>query len=310
MVKQKDSQDKSYFTDKKDNCLIQVSSTSKSSTNRQHGVSAILADVVTMSCISLSPIIGLDIILFMEVHHHPDIHHKPKKWKEYFLEFLMIFLAVTLGFIAENLRAHLTERAKEKQYIEGFIRNLKDDTASLGHVIESDRRQVKGIDSMLMLSHVNMAIDSSRKPFFYYVIKYCYNSSSFKSNDATLQQLKSAGDYRLIEKDHVADSLTKYDGDIHYIYGEGDYYEIYFREILSRLDEFCSWRYFFHKKGKMMNKPFPRLGAENGKLTTFFNKILVFKISTNAYIGNNLEPQLENSKHLIEFLKNKYDIQD
>jgi hypothetical protein len=22
----------------------------------------------------------------MEVHHHPDLHHKPKKWKEYFLE--------------------------------------------------------------------------------------------------------------------------------------------------------------------------------------------------------------------------------
>ena len=21
----------------------------------------------------------------MEVHHHPDLHHKPKKWKEYFL---------------------------------------------------------------------------------------------------------------------------------------------------------------------------------------------------------------------------------
>ena len=35
----------------------------------------------------------------MEVHHHPDLHHKPKKWKEYFLEFLMIFLAVTMGFI-------------------------------------------------------------------------------------------------------------------------------------------------------------------------------------------------------------------
>jgi hypothetical protein len=35
----------------------------------------------------------------MEVHHHPDLHHKPKKWKEYFLEFLMIFLAVTLGFL-------------------------------------------------------------------------------------------------------------------------------------------------------------------------------------------------------------------
>lgn len=32
----------------------------------------------------------------MEVHHHP--HVKEKKFKEYFLEFIMIFLAVTLGF--------------------------------------------------------------------------------------------------------------------------------------------------------------------------------------------------------------------
>jgi hypothetical protein len=250
----------------------------------------------------------------MEVHHHPDIHHKPKKWKEYFLEFLMIFLAVTLGFIAENFREHLTERAKERQYIEGFIRNLKDDTASLRRVIEFDRQQAEGIDSMLMFSHVNMVIDSNRKSFYYYIIKYCYNSTSFKSNDATLQQLKSTGDYRLIETDHVADSLTKYDRDIHSVYGQGDYYEIYFKEILSRLDELTDLTVLgdttFIKNGKMMNKPLPQLRAESGKLTTFFNKIFVFRIITTSSVGNNLEPQLGNSKRLIEFLKNKYAIQD
>ncbi len=36
----------------------------------------------------------------MEVHHHP--HVEKKAFKEYFLEFLMIFLAVTMGFFAEN----------------------------------------------------------------------------------------------------------------------------------------------------------------------------------------------------------------
>jgi hypothetical protein len=250
----------------------------------------------------------------MEVHHHPDIHHKPKKWKEYLLEFLMIFLAVTLGFIAESFREHLTERAKEKQYIEGFISNLKDDTASLRHVIEADRLQAKGIDSMLMLAHVNLADDSNRKSFYYYVVKYCYNSTSFKSNDATLQQLKSTGDYRLIERDHVADSLTKYDRDINNVYGQGDYYHVYFKEILSRLDELTDMTVLgdtaYVKKGKMMNRPFPQLRAENGKLTTFFNKIFVFDIITDSYVNNNLEPQLESSKRLIEFLKNKYEIQD
>ena len=41
----------------------------------------------------------------MEVHHHPNLHHTGKHWKEYFLEFLMIFLAVTLWFFAENIRS-------------------------------------------------------------------------------------------------------------------------------------------------------------------------------------------------------------
>src|SRR5664279_2784041 len=64
----------------------------------------------------------------MEVHHHPDVHHKPKKWKEYFLEFIMIFLAVTLGFFAENFREHRVEREKERHIIESLIGCLASDT--------------------------------------------------------------------------------------------------------------------------------------------------------------------------------------
>ncbi len=250
----------------------------------------------------------------MEVHHHPDIHHKPKKWKEYFLEFLMIFLAVTLGFIAENLREHISNRAKEKQYIEGFIRNVTDDTANLRHVIAFDSLQVKGVDSMLHLAHANMAIDSNRKSFYNIAIHYFYNSASFKSNDATLQQLKSTGDYRLIEKDHVADSLSKYDADIHGINGESSYYETYFREILSRLDEVTDMTVFgdtsYVKQGKMTNRPLPQLRGDNGQLPILFNKIFDFSIITSFYAGNYLKPQLENSKNLIAFLKREYDINE
>ena len=37
----------------------------------------------------------------MEVHAHTHAHGK-KTWKSYFWEFLMLFLAVTLGFFVEN----------------------------------------------------------------------------------------------------------------------------------------------------------------------------------------------------------------
>src|SRR5690349_21206354 len=51
----------------------------------------------------------------MEVHHHP--HAAKKNFKDYFLEFLMIFLAVTLGFFAESYREHLVNKDHEKEYI-------------------------------------------------------------------------------------------------------------------------------------------------------------------------------------------------
>src|SRR5215468_190843 len=53
----------------------------------------------------------------MEVHKHPHhVMHK-KKWTEYLLEFSMLFLAVFLGFIAENIRENITDHDRDKQYM-------------------------------------------------------------------------------------------------------------------------------------------------------------------------------------------------
>src|SRR4051812_47374154 len=71
----------------------------------------------------------------MEVHHHPQLEHKPKPWKEYLLEGLMIFVAVTMGFFAESLREHIARNEKERQVIESLMSGIKKDTAKLGDLI-------------------------------------------------------------------------------------------------------------------------------------------------------------------------------
>src|SRR5512138_1964293 len=63
----------------------------------------------------------------MEVHHHPHAHTK-KGWKDYFWEFLMLFLAVFCGFLAEYQLEHLIERQRGRQYIFAFYEDLKNDT--------------------------------------------------------------------------------------------------------------------------------------------------------------------------------------
>src|SRR6201989_1457063 len=69
----------------------------------------------------------------MEVHQPP--HAEKKNFKEYFLEFIMIFLAVTLGFFAESFREHLVENKKEKEIISALYADLKKDTANLNNII-------------------------------------------------------------------------------------------------------------------------------------------------------------------------------
>ena len=250
----------------------------------------------------------------MEVHHHADLHHKKKHFKEYFLEFLMIFLAVTLGFLAENFREMMTNHAKEKEYIRGFIRNVQDDTATLRHVIFFDSVQVSGIDIFLHLRHADMSLDSNRKNFYLLAFNTFYSSASFTSNNATLQQLKSTGDYRLIKKDHVSDSLSKYDTDIQGLTSQTNYYNDYFKQILSRLDELTDMSMYadtsYMKNGTFTNKTTPELNADNKLLRTLFNKVFDFRIITSSYANNDLKPELENATRLISFLKKEYGLED
>src|SRR4051812_47512221 len=84
----------------------------------------------------------------MEVHHHPKV--EKKNFKEYFLEFLMIFLAVTMGFFAEGLREGVSDHSKEKEYIVSMMQDLKDDTSSISTTVNELTSVSKLVDTMLM----------------------------------------------------------------------------------------------------------------------------------------------------------------
>src|SRR6476469_2007376 len=98
----------------------------------------------------------------MEVHHHPHAHGK-KKFKDYLVESFMLFLAVTLGFLAENLREHLTEQKREKEYISSFIEELQKDTADINGVSKMLFRNIHEEDSLIYLLQHYSNTDSINK---------------------------------------------------------------------------------------------------------------------------------------------------
>jgi hypothetical protein len=144
----------------------------------------------------------------MEVHHHPDLHHKPKKWKEYFLEFLMIFLAVTMGFIAENIREHFVLKKHEKEYMISLVRDLNNDIAGLTRSEARVTNYVQSADSIFSL--FKNADYRNTSSSIYYFGREVALRNLWRSNDGTIQQLNYSGGLRLIENKSVIDSIQDY----------------------------------------------------------------------------------------------------
>jgi hypothetical protein len=87
----------------------------------------------------------------MEVHYHPQLDHKPKPWKEYLLEGFMIFIAVMMGFIAENIREIITNNEHVRQLTSQLVQDLKADTAQLNGVFRGETQIVKYNDTLINL---------------------------------------------------------------------------------------------------------------------------------------------------------------
>ena len=143
----------------------------------------------------------------MEVHAHT--HTPRKKWTHYFWEFLMLFLAVFCGFLAENQREHMVEHNREKKYISSLIQDLKADMANLQIYMDLKMIKKSKMDSLLMLlTSVGYQQSDSQAYFFF---RYVLSAGAFVSTDGTIQQLKNAGSLRLIGKQNVADKILEYD---------------------------------------------------------------------------------------------------
>src|SRR5512138_2726856 len=83
----------------------------------------------------------------MEVHRHS--HTARKKWTHYFWEFLMLFLAVFCGFLAEYKLEHIIEHKRERQFITTLVEDLRTDMAQLTVNIQNKKWHETLIDSLI-----------------------------------------------------------------------------------------------------------------------------------------------------------------
>ncbi len=252
----------------------------------------------------------------MEVHHHPDLHHKKKKFKEYFLEFLMIFLAVTMGFFAESIREKISDNAKEKkEYIISMIEDAETDTANLQKNIALNTARSKRLDTLATFC-LNYDISGNDDENIHRLYKYGLKHPDFVTpTERTIQQLKNAGGMRLIRKKTAVDSIVLYDDMTKKLSDQQAYYELYQNktiEIGAQIINFqnLGWRknsppvtHFVAKDSsiKLINR-------DKLKLIEFGNMIDIYQGVVQFYIVR-LQEMNEHAIHLIQTLKKEYHLE-
>lgn len=146
----------------------------------------------------------------MEVHH--PTRHTSKKLKDYFFEFLMLFLAVAAGFFAENLREHRLESKREREMMQALLQDLKADIYQIDSLKVRRVSRNADADSLInLLSSSSANASPERKILIYFWGRNASRRIHFRPQDGILQQLKNAGGFRVVHDSSVSNSINAYE---------------------------------------------------------------------------------------------------
>jgi hypothetical protein len=131
----------------------------------------------------------------METHAH-ELHKAPGHgWKHYLFEFFMLFLAVTLGFLVENLREHYVEHSRAKQFLQSMLVDVQTNIKNLDSLTLQDRIIIANHDSLVnWLLADSATIDRAafaRKMGAVWI-------RNFLVRNETYEQMKSSGSLRYV----------------------------------------------------------------------------------------------------------------
>ncbi len=236
-----------------------------------------------------------------------------KPLRVYFYEGLMIFFAVSLGFIAENIRDTIAERNKERVLMESIITNLKIDTAALNVVIEGNLKKNRVFDSLIVLANEDLSDTVIRKQFYGFFIAGTY-MSLFLPSDAAIVQIKTDGGLGLISKKGVADSILNYDKGNesllrhNQVYTEesDDLWEAGYTILELRITKDLSYVDFFNGR-KMTGRLPPPIVTDPDKLKVFFGRLTRCLLLTQTN-RNMMIRHRQRAENLIRFLSDTYDL--
>lgn len=246
----------------------------------------------------------------MEVHHQP--HEARKNWIDYFWEFFMLFFAVFCGMLAEYKLEHIIEHQREIKYIRSLIKDVELDIGSMQRSYETKSLQISYFDSLRNL----LKEGSENHPSdFYFYARQITRYANFQYHDRTIQQLKNAGNLRLIRNQTAADSITVYDNEkikaaLLQQDGEMDMRRFISYNLLGKIFDPFIWNDMTDTTGKI-SKPVvvPSILTNDPLLLREFSFKVVTLRGTLLATNRTISTAIQSAHRLIELLKMEYKLE-
>jgi len=250
----------------------------------------------------------------MEVHAHT--HTARKKWTHYFWEFLMLFLAVFCGFLAENQREHMIEHQREKKYAKTLYEDLKVDTALLNAAIKKRNFINPKIDTFRLLVHTK-AVDEVPAGTWAYFGRFGTRNTIVSIQDATLQQLISSGGLRLFKKESVADGIAQFDQALRDMKETFIFQDLMYSDMVKArnaifdawyLDEIMELNVSNEKIDSFKKKSFPLVSNKKEDFINYAN-LCQLRSFNLKYSLVRIETVAKRAEKLLVLLKEEYHLQ-
>jgi|SRR5579871_64738 len=251
----------------------------------------------------------------MEVHHHP--HVEKKNFKEYFLEFIMIFLAVTLGFFAENLREYFKDKSEIQNDMQSMVADLRADVSMYNYYISENQLSDRKIDTLITLLKTNRSNSSD----IYFLARYITASNNtYTPSTKTFDQMKSSAALKLIEPRDLLDSISDYYQSLQWFPGVNTLQneklsevhlansQLFDGYVFQKMFEVVSTK--FGAKGNL-KKPEGNPAFLSDNLNVINSVIMAYHYLFSVTEVNNKGAivRYENAKRLIDLLKKEYNLQ-
>ena len=127
--------------------------------------------------------------------------------KKYALDFIVVFLGITVSFALNNLNEKRKDRISESNYYCKLLEDAQQDLINLENQIDICKDRLASSNNVLMLIQNKSATEEIVSESFSAVREM---SNHFKPIKATFEDLKSSGNLKLIQDNLIKDQILNY----------------------------------------------------------------------------------------------------